>query len=313
MPLDPDAQRLLDLIRLAARPPFETLSAQEARAVYAAGRLPLQPEPQDVADVVEGTAPGPAGPIPLRLYRGIGAAPDGLLPALIYFHGGGWVVGDLDTHDGVCRHLANAAHCRVISVDYRLAPEHRFPAAAEDSLAVAAWVGANAESLGIDPARIAYGGDSAGGNLAAVAAIAARDGAAPSPVLQLLLYPAVDLGGHYPSYERITEGFPLTTTTMRWFLGHYVADPAHALDWRASPIRAASLAGTAPAYVMTAGYDPLSDEGLAYAKRLESEGVAVTYVHYSDQLHGFLTMGKVIRASAVALDMAAAALRRAFG
>jgi acetyl esterase len=311
MPLDPDAQRVIDLIRMTGRPPVETLSAPAAREVYLSGRKALQPEPPEVAETRDLTAFGPAGPIPLRWYRGQGVPADRPAPALVYYHGGGWVIGDIETHDGVCRHLANAARCIVVSVDYRLAPEHPFPAAVEDSLAALRFVGGEAEALGIDPARIAVGGDSAGGNLAAVAAIDARDNGA-TLAMQLLLYPGTDLAGQHGSYDLDLAGFPLTSTTMHWFVNHYAPDRAVRTDWRASPLRAVSLAGVAPAYVMTCGYDPLRDEGRAFADRLEDDGVPTTFVHHADQLHGFLTMGRFIRASAAALDMAAAALALGF-
>jgi acetyl esterase len=200
----------------------------------------------------------------------------------------------------------------VVSVDYRLAPEHPYPAAVEDSLAALRHVQAEAASLGIDPARIAVGGDSAGGNLAAIAAIDARGSALPPLALQLLLYPGTDLAGHQGSYDLDLAGFPLTAATMHWFVNHYAPSAAARTDWRASPLRAASLAGVAPAYVMTCGYDPLRDEGRAYAERLERDGVRVQFVHHGDQMHGFLTMGKFIRAAAASLDMAAAALRLGF-
>jgi acetyl esterase len=312
MTLDPDAQRVLELMRESGRPALETLTPAEARAFYRSSRAALQREPPEVAEVKQLSAPGPMGDIPLRWYRGMGTDASAKLPALVYYHGGGWVIGDLDTHDGVCRSLANAAQCAVVSVDYRLAPEYRFPAAVEDCAAATGWVIANAGSLGIDARRVAVGGDSAGGKLAAVMALLSRDGAIPSVCLQLLIYPATDLLATYPAYKRITEGFPLTASTSRWFLGHYIGDKKDALDWRASPLRAADLSGTAPAFVLTATHDPLCDEGEAYARRLEREGVRVTYIHFADQIHGFLTMGRIIRASDTAIGMMAASMRDAF-
>ena len=190
-------------------------------------------------------APGPAGPILLRLFRPADAPT--MCPTLIYYHGGGWVVGGLDSHDGVCRILANAAACAVVAVDYRLAPEHRFPAAVDDCSAATEWVMREAASLGLDPSRFAVGGDSAGGNLAAVMAILARDRALPTPpVAQLLIYPATDLVMNHPSYARVTDGLPLTAATMRWFGELYCAAEADRTDWRASPLRAASLGGHGP-------------------------------------------------------------------
>ncbi len=310
--LHPDAERLLELVRLAGRPPFETLSPAEARATYAASRAVLQPPPDAVAEVRDLTIPGPGGPLPLRLYRGLGTSEAAALPALLFLHGGGWVIGDLDSHDGVCRRLANLAACRVIAVDYRLAPEHRFPAAVDDAAAALAWVAGNAAALGVDPARIAVGGDSAGGNLAAVLAIMGRDGAAPAVMFQLLLYPAVDLSMTSGSYSRVTEGVPLTAATMRYFADHYAPDANQRLDWRASPLRAERLAGTPAALVLTVAHDPLADEGRAYADRLEAEGVRVAALHLADQIHGMLTMGRVIAAADQVLQYAAAALRDAW-
>ncbi len=306
-----DAERLLDLIRAAGRPPFESLPPAEARIAYAARRDLLQPAPDEVAEVADLAIPGPGGPLPLRLYRGAGT-PDGPLPCLVYLHGGGWVLGGLDSHDGVCRRLANLGACRVVAVDYRLAPEHPFPAAVEDSAAALAWVAGQAAGLGIDPARIAVGGDSAGGTLAAVLALMGRDGEAPAPVFQLLLYPAADLAMDTPSYARVTDGVPLTAAAMRYFVDHYAPDAAQRLDPRASPLRAVSLAGAAPAFVLTVGHDPLADEGQAYARRLEAEGVRVAALHLSDQLHGLVTMGRVIGMADAVLQLAAAALRDAW-
>jgi acetyl esterase len=248
----------------------------------------------------------------LRLYRGAATAAGGTLPALVYFHGGGWVIGDLDTHDSLCRHLANAARCIVVAVDYRLAPEHKFPAAVEDCFAATSWVAREAVALGIDRERLAVGGDSAGGNLAAVVSLIARDRGAPKLRCQALLYPAVECGMTHPSHDRFAEGYLLTRPTMRWFYEHYLREPADIDDWRASPLRADDLSGVAPALVLTAGNDVLRDEGEAYARRLQEAGVAVQLRHFPDQIHGFLTMGKIIEAAQPALDDIAAALQAAW-
>ena len=309
MPLDPGAQRVLDLIRELGRPPFHTLTPAEAREANVRSRPVLQPEPPQVAEVEDLTCPGPAGPIRLRRYRGIGTDPKEALPCLFFMHGGGWVIGDLDSHDQLCRALANYAGCCVIAVDYRLAPEHPFPAAVDDSAAGLRFVAANAQALRIDGSRIAVGGDSAGGNLAAVLAIMGRDGDGPAPCFQLLLYPATDMAGVRPAHQRFTEGYVLTDQTMRWFINHYIKLDAHRLDWRASPLRATTLAGVAPAFVMTCGHDPLVDEGMAYARRLEEEGVSVSHLHVADQMHAYLTMGKFIPTSDLTLRQSAAALR----
>jgi len=307
-PLHKDCERLLDLIRETGRPRFEEVDPATARELYLGGRAVLQLPPPPVALVREVAAPGPAGAVPLRLYRGAGTSLYEMLPCLLFMHGGGWVVGDLDTHDHMCRSFANAADCAVLAVDYRLAPEHCFPAAVEDCAAALRHAREEADALGVDPGRIAVGGDSAGGNLAAVLALMGRDGTAPAPCFQMLLYPALDFGFTQESYARFAERLPLATPTMLWFRDHY--RPA-AEDWRASPLRAASLAGTAPAFVLTAGHDPLRDEGRAYAARLEAEGVAVTALHMADMLHGFLTMGRLIGAADLALRTAGLALRGA--
>ncbi len=310
--LHPDAQRLLELIRLSGRKPTDQLEAAEARALYRDGRTVLQLPGAEVSSVQELTAPGPLGPIPLRLYRPLGSDPAAMLPVLVFFHGGGWVIGDLDTHDGVCRGLANASGGAVVSVDYRMAPEHVFPAAIDDAAAAVTFVAEQASALNLDATRLAVGGDSAGGNLAAVMALMARDGTLPAIVYQLLLYPAVDLTASHASYARITDGYPLVTRTVLWFRNHYLPDPTDATDWRASPLRAASLAGTAPALVLTCGHDPLCDEGRDYAERLEREGVPVSRVHLSDQIHGYLTMGRLIRAAGSTVALCGLALRDAW-
>lgn len=309
--LHPDARRLMQMMREAGRPPFEEMTPVQARAAYAASRPVMQPDPAEVAEIREFGVPGPAGEIKLRLYRGAGTGA-GRLPCLLFLHGGGWVVGDLDSHDGVCRRLANEARCCVVAVDYRLAPEHRFPASVDDAAAAFQATVAHAAEWGIDPGRIAVGGDSAGGNLAAVLALMGRDGTGPRPVFQMLVYPATDLAMTSPAYERITEGVPLTAGTMRWFIDHYVPDARDRADWRASPLRAASLAGVAPALVMTVAHDPLCDEGRAYADRLEREGVAVTLLHVADQPHGIMTMGRVIGQVDLYMQILGRALAAAF-
>ncbi len=309
MPLHPETAFVLNIIKESGRPPMHTLTPAEAREVSAKSRAVMQPEPPEVALVQNLSCPGPLGEIRLRHYRGAGTAPDAVLPALVYFHGGGWVIGDLDSHDQVCRTLANAAQCAVVAVDYRMAPEHVFPAAVNDSAAAYAWVCANAAALKIDAARIAVGGDSAGGNLATVVALMARDGAFPLPCFQWLVYPAVDMAASTPSCERVQEGFILTHATMKWFINHYITDKAQIADWRASPLRAASHAGLPPALILTCHYDPLCDEGIIYAQRLSAEGVRVQHVHMNDQMHAFLTMGRFIGASDMAIQHAAVALR----
>ncbi|WP_298959796.1 alpha/beta hydrolase [uncultured Methylobacterium sp.] len=310
--MHPDVVALVRAIRESGRPPFEALTPDAAREAYSAGRAALQPPPDPVAEVRDLAAPGEAGPVPLRLYRGAGTDPAAVLPCLLYLHGGGWMLGSLDSHDGICRRLANGAGACVIAVDYRLAPEHPFPAALRDAAAALAFVAAEAGALRVDPARLAVGGDSAGGNLAAVLALMGRDGTLPRSAFQLLLYPVVDLAMTGDSYARVTGGVPITAATMRWFVDHYAPDPGVRSHWHAAPLRAGSLAGAPPAFVLTCTHDPLRDEGRAYAARLEREGVPVTALHLSDQMHGILTMGRAIGATAPVLAFAAAALREAW-
>jgi acetyl esterase len=309
MPLDHDAEILLEMIRAANRPAFETVGAAEARLLFNAGRKVLAPEPMPVAETRDLAIPGPGGPIPARLYR---PAATGTLPVLVFFHGGGWVVGDIESHDTGCRHLAHRAECAVVSVDYRLAPEHKFPAAVEDCFAATAWVAGNAAALGADPGRLAVGGDSAGGNLAAVVSLLARDHGAPRIGYQLLIYPATDAAMRHDSIARFAEGYVLTRATMRWFYEQYLRAPDDAADWQASPLAAPDLSGLPSAFVLTAGYDPLCDEGDAYAARLAAAGVAVTHRRFPGQVHGFALNGKIIRAAETALDETAAALRAAW-
>ena len=307
--LHPETQHLLDVIRIAGRPAMQTLPPPEARVAYEAGRKILQLPPDAVAETRELTIPGPAGPCAARLYRGIDTQQPAA-PAVLYLHGGGWVLGGLDSHDGVCRRIANRAGCVVLAVDYRMAPEHPFPAAIEDSAAALVWMVQHAGELGIDPARLAVAGDSAGGNLAAVLALMGRDGAVPAARGQVLLYPVTDLTMRPEWFGRpLAAGVPLTAETMRWFIDLYVPDPAQRTDWRASPLLAPSLAGTPPAFVLTVGQDPLAGEGRAYAERLEAEDVRVTAVHLSDHIHGMVTMNRFITAGRTMLDAAADFLR----
>jgi acetyl esterase len=302
MPMDPDAKRLVDLIALTGRPPLSALPPETARAQYRNQRGVMQTPPEPVAECRDLEVDAP---VRLRLYRGMAAASG---RCLLYCHGGGWVVGDLDSHDGICRRLANLAACRVIAVDYRLAPEYRFPAAVDDTAAAMRWVVAHAGELDIDPAQIAVAGDSAGANLVTVLALMGRDGSVPAPCFQMLFYPATDLECTMPSFDRFTEGVTLTAETMRWFRDQYLGE-AGRRDWRASPLYA-DLTGVAPAFVLTAGYDPLCDEGIAYAQRLDAAGVQTAHLHMPTQVHGFLTMSRFIRAADTVIDTAGAMLRQ---
>jgi acetyl esterase len=305
--LHPQARALLDLLIERGVPPTHTLSVADARRFYRERRHVTQPAPPAVDEVRELAADGPLGPIPLRLYRH-GAAP-GPRPALVYFHGGGWVIGDLDTHDTLCRQLAIASGCVVVSVDYRMGPEHPFPAAVDDACAATRWLAAQAGTLGLDATRLAVGGDSAGGNLAAVVALALR-GELPL-AFQLLIYPATDQHRTHASHQRNAQGYLLTTDTMTWFHDHYITEQALDGDWRASPLLADTLAGLPPALVLTAGFDPLRDEGVAYAQRLSEAGVRASLVSFERQIHGFILMGRVIDEANEAVALCADALKRA--
>ena len=309
--LHPQARVLLDLIEQRQIPPTHTLSVADARAYYRDRRAVTQPAPPEVAQVRELQASGPHGAIPLRSYRPLGSAPDAVLPALVYYHGGGWVIGDLDTHDTLCRELANGAGCAVIAVDYRLGPEHRFPAAVDDCIAATRWVRAHATELHVDASRLAVGGDSAGGNLAAVVALAARDSGDLPIAFQLLIYPATDAHRSHPSHTENGEGYLLTRDTMTYFSDHYLPDRRDYDDWRASPLLREDLAKLPPALVLTAGFDPLRDEGKAYAERLTAAGNRASCVCFERQIHGFILMGKVLDEANTAVALCAAELRRA--
>jgi acetyl esterase len=299
--LDPDAAAVYKAFQEAGRPAYETLSAPEAREFYMAARLVSNPEPPELLSAEPLSIPAPHGAIPARVYIPKNLRNrSGLSPSLMFFHGGGWVIGNLETHDVVCRKLAHEGEMMVISVDYRLAPEHRFPAAVDDAITATKWIAANAERLAIDPARLVVGGDSAGGNLAAVVSLAAReDGLRIAG--QLLIYPSTDMSRRHPSHSEPETSVLLTHSVIGWFLNHYFGD-ADINDWRASPARAKSLAGLPPAYVLTAGADPLRDEGDEYAARLKAAGVAVTYRHFPGQFHGFFTMGKLLNQANVAVS-----------
>ncbi|MDY7545293.1 alpha/beta hydrolase [Glaciimonas sp. CA11.2] len=306
--LDPEVEHLLALGRAAGRVPFEAMTPDAARVAYAASKDVMQAPSVEVASVRDIYIPGLGGSLCLRLYRPMGTLLDEQLPCLVFLHGGGWVIGNLESHDRLCRRLANAARVCVVAVDYRLAPEHRFPAALDDAATALRWVVDNAVEMSIVPDRIAVGGDSAGGNLAAVLALMARDGTVPPLAFQALIYPAVDLTAASNSYQTMTAGIPLTAATMHYFIDHYTPEVKDRLDWHASPIKASSLAGTPPALVVTVSNDPLCDEGLAYARRLEEEGVRVTSLHLSDQIHGMLMMGQFLSTSNIVVDYIGATL-----
>lgn len=289
--------------------PTQNLSVGAAREQFEALIRGREAPPVPVGDVEEIGVPGPAGPIPVRLYRPAGAG--AAAPMLVYYHGGGHVIGSLDTHDFVARSLCRGADVAVASVDYRLGPEHRFPAAAEDSYAALAWLAGHAGEIGIAADRIAVGGDSAGGNLAAVAALMARDAGGPGLRHQMLVYPVADYACDSPSYETFAEGFGLEAAGMRWFRTHYLEDAAQAQDWRASPLRAADLAGLPPAHVITAECDVLHDEGVALAAALADAGVPVVHRDYPGMIHGFFGYPPEIDGAEAARADAIGALRGA--
>ncbi len=308
MPVDPQVQAILNEIGGAADDlDYEALPVELIRQGFDATNAP--PPPQDVARVSEHSVPGLGGEISVRIYTP--QSPEG--GALVYLHGGGWASGSLETHDSLCRALANAAACVVASVDYRLVPEHKFPAAPEDCFAAVRWVADQASELGIDASRIAVAGDSAGGNLAAVTAQLCRDRGGPSLCHQVLIYPITDHTFDTPSYRENASGYLLTRNLMRWFWKQYLNDPAEADEPMASPIRAKSLEGLAPATVITAEYDPLRDEGEAYAESLRKAGVPTQLLRFDGQIHGFLVWGAKIDRAGDGIREIAEALRRAFG
>ncbi len=310
--LDPQAHGLLQFIAASGVPPMHTQTPLAAREFYRSRRASTQPEPVTVSKVQDHVVTAAGASFKVREYQPMGRTPGAALPALVYLHGGGWTIGDLDTHDVLCRSLCNESGMVVVSVDYRLAPEHAFPAAYDDALAAFLWVAAQASALGVDVKRMAVGGDSAGGNLAAAVSLALR-GQAICPAYQLLIYPATDMRRVAASHTSNGQGYLLTTDTMTWFADHYVPQQSDYTDWRASPLLAPSLAGAAPALVLTAGFDPLRDEGLQYADALSSAGVPTEYICFERQIHGFITMGKVLREANTAVTLCASALKRALG
>ena len=311
MPLDPQAKALFDFLGLTALAPLETLTPQQARARFeelAEARRQMAREPVD--QVRDLKIPGPAGEISIRVYSPKSQTPS---PALVYFHGGGWVLGDLESHDHVCRALANSASCVVLSVDYRLAPEHKFPAAVHDSYAATVWIADHADDLGIDVSRIAVGGDSAGGNLAAVVSQIARDSGGPKLVFQLLIYPGTDMMMNLPSVDENADGPLLTKAAMHWFVDNYLNGEEDRTNPLASPLLASSLKDLPPAFIITAECDPLRDEGEAYALRLEEAGVPVDVEQYEGMPHGFFSFGAVLDGGRRAFADATGRLRSAVG
>jgi acetyl esterase len=303
----PEIRSLLDQQATSGRPPLHHQSVEQARAFHVADAAALNGPPAPVAAVADRRVPGPAGELPVRVYTPEGSPP---FPIVVFFHGGGWVVGTLDTYDPLCRALAAATPAVVVSVDYRLAPEHRWPAAVEDAYAATEWASRNAAALGGVQHRLAVAGDSAGGNLAAVVALGARDRGGPAIGFQLLVYPVLDAAGDTASWREYADGYHLTADGMRWYWDHYLGGAGGAAP-DASPLRAAFVGGLPPALVIGAEYDILRDEGEAYAARLAEAGVDATASRHAGVVHGFVRWRAVTGAAEDALQEAAAALRSA--
>ncbi len=311
MPLDPQAKYVLDLAREAGNPEYWQMSVAEARRLHNERAAKLSFAPTPLFAVHDRSVPGPAGEIPLRVY--VPRRSDTALPALVWYHGGGHTIGTLESYDAVCRRLSLEAGCIVVAVDYRLAPEHRFPAAVDDCFAALRWVAHNANDLGADPAKLAVGGDSAGGNLAAVCSILARDAGSPDLAFQLLIYPVTGDALDTASHRDCAEGYLLTRRSIEWFWDNYCPDRSQRHDFRFAPLNAKDFEGLPAALVIVAGYDPLRDEGIAYAERLEAAGNRVELTNYPGMIHAFLSLGGVMGAAAQAIAQSAKALRRAFG
>jgi len=313
--LDLEARILLDLMDKAVaegRPKLHTLPYAVGRAAVDKMSEDSEAEPPEVGAVEDGTFAGPGGQIGYRRYRPWGA-PAGPLPTLVYYHGGGFVIGTLETHDSTCRRLANKSRCQVISIDYRLAPEHPFPAPTDDGIAAFRHIRDNAAAFGAEPTRLAVGGDSAGGAIAAVVCQAVRDAGEAGPAFQMLIYPATDAHRQSASRQHFAEGYFLTKELMDWFWQAYAPAGTDLSDVRLSPLLANDFKGLPPAFVLTAGYDPLRDEGRAYAERLIEAGVKTTYVNYPGTIHGFFSLTRFLSQGLKANDEAAAVLGAFFG
>ena len=309
MALHPQAKAFLDMLASSGAPPLEQLPLAEARAVRSEMIQAGGPE-EPVEEVQNRSIPGPAGPIPVRVYRPV---KNQTLPALVYFHGGGFVICNLDTHDRLCRSLANQSGCAVISVDYRLAPEHKYPAAVEDAYAATRYIAEHAAEFGVDPNRIAVGGDSAGGTLATVVSLLARDRGGPRLKFQLLIYPLVDVNDQSPSMQQYSKDHFLTREGMDWFMECYLPSREAGLEPSASPMNATSLQGLPPAMIITGECDPLRDQGEAYARKLQSAGVPVELKRYEGMIHPFLQFAGILDTAKVAITDAATALRAGLG
>jgi len=308
--LDPQARALIDKAIEAGNPEMYDLEPAEARTLFVELSRGVAPEKLEVAEVSDRHIKGPNGGIRVRVYSPMNESAS--LPALVYFHGGGWVIGDLETHDAVCRWLSVRAQCVVVSVDYRMGPEHKFPAAVEDCVAATKWVLSGRDLANVDPRAVAVGGDSAGANLAAVVTHELKDSSSTPLSFQLLIYPATDLTRAEASQKDLAKGYRLTGVLMDWFINHYLNRAEERIDPRASPLFANNFSNLPPALVITAGFDPLRDEGLRYNEKLEAAGVATHYRCYDGMIHGFMSMGGWLDKGNEALDYAGDCLAEAF-
>ena len=308
MPLDPQAKAFLDQAAASGTPPFNMMTVQQAREAIGALFAPKGPR-EPVKSVEDRVINAGGVKLPVRIYTPEGQGP---FPILVFFHGGGWVIGNCETHDTPCRSLANGAGCIVVSVDYRLAPEHKFPLPAEDCYAATKWAALNAAGFGGDPKRIAVGGDSAGGNLAAAVAQMATDRGAPTLAFQLLIYPVTDCAYTTASYRNNAEGYLLTKDSMQWFWNHYLQNENDGQNPYASPLRGQRLSNLPPALVITAEFDPLRDEGEAYATKMKQAGVSVVHTDYKGMIHGFFSLTDIMEQGKQAVKEACTQLRAAF-
>jgi acetyl esterase len=309
---DPEVRPLVRNFRDNGSISFQDLPVDASRVAYRLSCAKNGLPPAETASVRDVSIESEERSIPVRLYRPLGSEPDHPLPCMMFIHGGGWVLGDLDTHDGICRFLANKTGGTVASVEYRLSPEHKYPAPLLDCSAVLSALVDQADDFGIDSRRIALAGDSAGANLAAVLALMSRDGTLPAITSQVLLYPVVDLAAESSSYPRVSEGVPLTARSMRWFKEQYLEHDTEPSFWMISPLRTKDLTGSAAAFIVTVGHDPLCDEGIGYASRLATAGVRVNHHHLPEHMHGLFTSGGIVSAAEPLLGSAAEFVRSAW-
>jgi acetyl esterase len=313
--LDAEARTLLDLMEQAVkdgRPKLHTLPYDKGRIAVDKMSEDSEAPPPEVAETIDGSFAGPGGTIRYRRYRPLGIAA-GTLPTLIYYHGGGFVIGNIETHDSTCRRIANKSRCQVVSIDYRLSPEHPFPAPTDDALAAFRHIRDNAPAFGADAARLAVGGDSAGGAIAAVVCQACQQAGEAMPAFQMLIYPATDARRQSESHKLFSDGYFLTRELIDWFWKAYIPAGVELTDLRLSPLLAKDVRGLPPAFVLTAGFDPLRDEGRAYANRLIDAGVKTTYVNYPGTIHGFFSLTRFLKQGLRANDEAAAVMAAHFG